>query len=151
VGGGVFLVWQASYFLESEGRKGIHNKISKQRRKEIYTASKNVRNKTQKYLSPCFFHKRFISWAARRQTKKYRMPVPCEGKEKKGGCASLLEEETELWKVMARCGSIRLATSVGCVRKQRDTYVRNSHEELLEFTCWNAAPSFQNSVSHYRT
>jgi hypothetical protein len=28
--------------------------------------------------------------------EKYRMPVPNEGKEKKGGCASLLEEETEL-------------------------------------------------------
>jgi hypothetical protein len=27
---------------------------------------------------------------------KYRMPVPYEGKEKKGGCDSLLEEETGL-------------------------------------------------------
>jgi hypothetical protein len=28
--------------------------------------------------------------------EKYRMPVPYEGKEKKGGCTSLLEEKTEL-------------------------------------------------------
>jgi len=76
-------------------KKEYSNKLSKQRRQEIHTASKNV----TKHKSICFP----VSF-----TNVLRLELPGEkwkntecqeqtkGKKRRGGCASLLEEETEL-------------------------------------------------------
>jgi hypothetical protein len=49
------------------------------------------------------------------------MPVSYEGKKRREVVFPYLKKKLNNKKVMTRCGPIRLATSDGCVRKQRDT------------------------------